>query len=167
MTAARDEVRIHLVRHAHAGDPMRWDGPDAARPLTRKGRRQATRLGAFLAAADIRPERIVSSPKVRARETSELLGKALRIEPVLDERLAVDCDLSELDAVLAAAGSEDVMVVGHDPYLSELMGELLGVGGQAMPKGAIATIDARRPLRRGSGSLRWFVPPELLPSDED
>jgi phosphohistidine phosphatase SixA len=122
MTATRDQLRIHLVRHAHAGDPARWDGPDAARPLSRKGRRQATRLGALLATADIRPERIVSSPKVRARETAELLGAALGVTPTLDDRLAEDCDLDELKAVVADAATADVMIVGHDPYLSELLG---------------------------------------------
>jgi hypothetical protein len=36
-----------------------------------------------------------------------------------------------------------------------------------MPKGSIATIDVRGPVRAGSGSLRWFVPPELLASEAD
>jgi phosphohistidine phosphatase len=159
-------LRIHLLRHAHAGDPLKWDGPDAARPLSRKGRRQAEALGAFLAAADVRPERIVSSPKVRARETAEIVGAALGVAPVLDDRLTADCDLDELEDVAVDTGARDVMVVGHDPYLSELFSELLGASGLAMPKGSIASIDVRRPLRPGGGSLRWFVPPVLLPSSE-
>jgi phosphohistidine phosphatase len=159
--------RIHLVRHAHAGDALRWDGPDSARPLTRKGHRQATALGVFLAAAGVRPERIISSPKVRARETADIVGAALGLEPVLDDRLAVDCDLAELDELLGEAGVRDVMVVGHDPYLSELLAELLGSTDQPMPKGAIATIDIERPLQRGMGTLRWFVPPGLLPASEE
>lgn len=160
-------VTLHLVRHAHAGDPLRWDGPDSARPLSRKGRGQAERLGAFLATAGVRPERIVSSPKVRARETAELLGRALGLEPVLDKRLAEDCDLDQLGSVIEAARSADVMVVGHDPYLSELLDELIGAHGQVMRKGAIATIEIERPLVRGTGTLRWLVPPELLPADHE
>jgi phosphohistidine phosphatase SixA len=160
----RDEtLRIHLLRHAHAGDPLKWDGPDAARPLSAKGRRQAAALGALLVAADVRPEVIVSSPKVRARETADLVGAALGVTPVLDERLADDCDLQGLEDVVTDAGVREVMVVGHDPYLSELFGELLGAPGQAMPKGSIATFDVRRPLRRGGGGLRWFMPPAIVP----
>ena len=36
-----------------------------------------------------------------------------------------------------------------------------------MPKGAIATIDVRRPLRPGSGSLCWFVPPAIVPASAE
>jgi phosphohistidine phosphatase len=166
--AKRDErdrsvVRLHLVRHAHAGDPLRWDGPDAARPLSDKGRRQASDLGAFLAAAGVRPSRIVTSPKVRARQTADIVGAALRVEPEQDDRLAVDCDLETLDAILEEGFASEVMVVGHDPYLSELLSELMGAADQVMRKGAIATIDAPRPLRGGSGLLRCLIPPELLP----
>lgn len=151
------------MRHAHAGDPLKWDGPDAIRPLSRKGRRQAAALGALLAAADVRPERIVSSPKVRARETADIVGTALGVAPVLDDRLADDLDLDDLESLMLDVGAREVMVVGHDPYMSELFAELVGAGGLAMPKGAIATIDIRRPLRPGAGSLAWFVPPALLP----
>jgi phosphohistidine phosphatase len=159
----RSVVRLHLVRHAHAGDPMRWDGPDAARPLSHKGRVQASDLGAFLAAADVRPGRIVTSPKERARQTADIVGAALRLEPEQDDRLAVGCDLPTLEAILEDGTAPEVMVVGHDPYLSELLSELVGAAGQVMRKGAIATIDAPRPLRGGSGLLRWLIPPEILP----
>jgi phosphohistidine phosphatase SixA len=159
----RSVVRLHLVRHAHAGDPLRWDGPDAARPLSDKGHVQASDLGAFLAAAKVRPGRIVTSPKVRARQTADAVGAALRLEPEEDDRLAVDCDLPTLESILEDATSPEVMVVGHDPYLSEVLSELVGAAGQVMRKGAIATIDAPRPLRGGSGLLRWLIPPEILP----
>ena len=47
--AAARLMLLHLLRHADAGDPEAWTGPDAARPLSDKGRAQAERLGAFLA----------------------------------------------------------------------------------------------------------------------
>ena len=61
-------LRLHLLRHAHAGDPEAWSGDDALRPLTRKGRRQCELLGAFLDAHGVRPDVIVSEPQgARAR----------------------------------------------------------------------------------------------------
>ena len=154
--------QVHLLRHAHAGDPERWDGPDAVRPLSRKGRRQAERLGAFLAGAGLRPDRIITSPKVRAAQTAAIVGAALGVEPEEDELLAQGCDLADLDAMLRASGAREPMIVGHDPDLSELLSVLVGARGQVMRKGALATIAVRPPLRPGEGVLRWLVPPELL-----
>lgn len=154
---------IHLLRHAHAGDPDRWDGPDAARPLSHKGRGQAERLGAFLAVAGVRPDRIITSPKVRAAQTAAIVGAALGLEPVVDARLAEGCGLSCLESMLGGADAREPMVVGHDPDLSMLLSVLLGASGQVMRKGALATIAVERPLERGCGVLRWMVPPELLP----
>jgi phosphohistidine phosphatase SixA len=158
---------VHLLRHAHAGDPERWDGPDAARPLSPKGRGQAERLGAFLVAAGVRPDRIITSPKVRATQTAAIVGAALGIEPVEDARLAEGCGLSCLDSLVHDAGAREPMVVGHDPDLSMLLSLLLGAGGQVMRKGALATIAVEPPLERGCGVLRWLVPPELLPAADD
>lgn len=160
-------VTLHLVRHAHAGDPDRWDGPDAARPLSRKGRGQAERLGAFLAAAGVRPDRIITSPKVRAVETAAIVGEALDLEPVQDARLAEGCGLSCLDAMVRDLDARAPMIVGHDPDLSLLLSVLTGARDQVMRKGAIATIEIERPLTRGAGTLRWLVPPELLPAERE
>ena len=54
------------------------------------------------------------------------------------------------------------MVVGHDPDFSMLLSGLIGSAPQGMRKGALATIDIQRPLRAGTGTLRWLIPPELL-----
>lgn len=153
---------VHLLRHAHAGDPGRWEGPDAIRPLSRKGRRQAERLGAFLVAAGVRPDHILTSPMARAAQTADIVGAALGIEPVGDDRLAGACDLADLEALVLDSGAREPMVVGHDPDLSQLLSVLIGARGQVMRKGALATIDVRGPLRPGGGILRWLVPPEVL-----
>lgn len=163
----RGRHRIHLVRHAHAGDPLKWDGPDALRPLSRKGRRQAAALGALLDAAGVHPGRIISSPKLRARQTADIIGSALGVAADLDDRLAEDCDLRDLEDLVTETGAPEVMVVGHDPYLSELFSVLVGGERLRMPKGAIATIDVQRPLRPDSGSLCWFVPPSIVPASAE
>jgi phosphohistidine phosphatase len=165
--AGRDLETLHLVRHAHAGDAERWDGPDELRPLTRKGRAQAARLGAFLLATGVRPDRIITSPLVRARQTAEIVGEALGLTPEEDDRLAGGCGLACLDRVLADAGAREPVVVGHDPDLSELLSVLLGGSGQVMRKCSLATFEVRRPLRPEGGTLRWLIPPEALPATGD
>lgn len=156
---------LHLLRHAHAGDPMKWDAPDAARPLSEKGRRQARRLGALLAAADEAPDVFVTSPKVRAVQTAELVAEAVGAPVVVDERLAGGLDLATVDAILVDSAPEArrPCLVGHDPDFSGLLGDLLGIGPVPMRKGAIARVDVSRPIAHGRGVLRWLLPPEIVP----
>ncbi|MCY7418475.1 MAG: histidine phosphatase family protein, partial [Chloroflexi bacterium] len=153
---------VHLVRHAHAGDSGAWDGPDELRPLTPKGRRQAERLGAVLLRIRVPPDRIITSPKARALQTAEILGQAIGVTPVIDERLADGCSLGRLDSILADAAARTPLLVGHDPEFSMLLSELIGSPAQEMRKGALATIGIRLPLRPATGLLRWLIPPELL-----
>lgn len=159
-------MELYLLRHAHAGDPAAWDGDDAARPLSKKGRRQAERLGELLAGIGFRPDALVSSTKVRARETATLVADRIGVEVRLDERLAFGFDLAALAALVDETGRpERLLLVGHDPDLSELVGGLVGLGYVAMRKGALARVDLDPPVALGAGELRWLLPPELLDRD--
>lgn len=156
---------LHLLRHAHAGDPERWDAPDAARPLSEKGRRQAARLGALLAAMDEPPDLFVTSPKVRAAQTAELVAEAIGAAVVVDARLAGGLDVRAVEDILleSAPDAARPCLVGHDPDFSGILGDLLGIAPVPMRKGAIARIDVARPIAYGRGVLRWLVPPEVVP----
>jgi phosphohistidine phosphatase len=154
---------LDLLRHADAGDPEAWDRPDAERPLSDKGRKQAKRLGDHLAAIGFRAEAIITSPKVRAAETAELVAERIEGRVTEDERLAGSLDLHLIDAILGAAGDPDeAMLVGHDPDFSELLSVLSAAAGVTMRKGALARIEIDRPLRPGGGTLRWLLPPDAL-----
>ena len=59
-------VELHFLRHAHAGDPLKWHGDDAERPLSGKGRDQADRLARMLEAIGFETDAILTSPKLRA-----------------------------------------------------------------------------------------------------
>jgi phosphohistidine phosphatase len=160
-------VALYLLRHAHAGDPLKWSGPDAERPLSAKGRRQAGRIAAHLAAVGAEIEAIISSPKVRARETAEPVARALKGKVTIDERLAGGLTVGALEAVIADAGDPgSVMVVGHDPDFSELAADLSAAPALPMRKGALARFDGPRPLREGGSTLRWLIPPDALPDDD-
>jgi phosphohistidine phosphatase len=157
-------IALHLLRHAHAGDPERWHGDDAERPLSDKGRRQAERIGRLLDHVDEAPDLFITSPKVRARQTAEIVADELDARVVVDPRLGGGLDLSTLSEVLLAhADGERPCVVGHDPDFSELLGELLGIPLLPMRKGAIARVDVGgRNLVAGRGQLRWLLPPEVV-----
>jgi phosphohistidine phosphatase len=154
---------LFLLRHAHAGDPARWTDDDSLRPLSDKGRRQSERIGRLLAAIDEAPDLLITSPKVRAAQTAEIVGAALKVPVVEDRRLAGSLDLDVIGEILAAAGpAVRPCLVGHDPDFSSLLGELLGVAEVPMRKGALARVDFEGRLSTGRGLLRYLVPPELL-----
>ena len=154
---------LHLLRHAHAGDGMSWDGPDDARPLTDKGLAQARRLGRFLAERRFETDAILTSPKLRSSQTAEVVAGHLALPVVVDERLAGPVDLGTLESILRDHHDPVMPVlVGHDPDFSELIAVLCGAAGMPMRKGSFARIEVDRPMQPGAGTLRWLIPPDLL-----
>ncbi len=153
---------LYLLRHAHAGDPEAWSGPDELRPLSERGKRQVKRLARFLAEGPVRPDAIVTSPKVRAEQTARTVAKALDIPVRLDQRLAGGFGMRSLAELLGSLEARQPMLVGHDPDFSALLANLAGSRGVEMRKGALAAIDLAWPLARGSGALRFLLSPELF-----
>jgi phosphohistidine phosphatase len=162
-TAHGDQTELYFLRHADAGDPESWNGPDDVRPLSGKGEKQARRLGKHLAAIGFKPGAIIASPKTRARQTAQIVADALDLEIAIDERLGGGLDAVALEAILFDAGEpERPVLVGHDPDFSELTAWIADAGSVSLKKGALARVDTVRPISRASGTLRWLVPPDLL-----
>jgi phosphohistidine phosphatase len=155
-------TELYLLRHADAGDPAAWTGNDADRPLSGKGEKQAERLGAFLAGTAFRVDAILTSPKVRAKKTAEIVAGHLGASVHVDDRLGGGLDTATVESILKDAGDpERVVLSGHDPDFTELLQDLTGCPVE-MKKGAMARIDIDRPLADGQGRLGWLVPPDLL-----
>jgi phosphohistidine phosphatase len=153
---------LHLLRHADAGDPEAWTGPDAVRPLSDKGRKQSKRLGDHLASIGFTVDLFVTSPKVRAEGTAEIVAERIQAKISVDDRLGGPFDVETVEAILADAGDpERVVLVGHDPDFSETLTTLCGPRLE-MRKGAFARIEIERPLRAGRGTLRWLIAPDAL-----
>lgn len=156
-------MELYLLRHADAGDPGAWNGLDADRPLSGKGQRQAERLGRFLAEIGFKPDALITSPKLRAAQTAELVAAATDAKTRRDDRLGGEVTVGTLAAVLRDAGDPTrVVVVGHDPDLSELVATLCGADRVPLKKGALARIDIDGSPAPERGTLRWLVPPDLL-----
>jgi phosphohistidine phosphatase len=129
-------VRVYLVRHAEAapGDP------DDLRPLTAAGKAAAGELGSRLAADGLRPDAVLSSPLLRARQTAAELARALGAELEADERLAPGADADALRAAVAGRG-ETVVVVGHQPDCSRISAEIAGGPEPAFPPAGLAVLE--------------------------
>ena len=152
-------MELYLLRHAHAGDPAAWDGPDATRPLSEKGERQADRLGRYLSSVGFAPDAIITSPKVRAARTAELIALHLAVPVGVDDRLGGDLSLESLEALLHDAGDPaKPVLVGHDPDFSELVALLVGHSGsrcaKALSRGSMPTCRCGRPAASSAGWSR-------------
>lgn len=128
-------MRLYLVRHAHAASGE----PDELRPLTAQGREQARALGERLRAEEARPEIVLTSPLLRARETGAELARALGAETEPDERLAPGASLEDVRAAVAGRG-EQVVVVGHQPDCGQIAEALTG-SEPAFPPAGLAVLE--------------------------
>jgi phosphohistidine phosphatase len=124
---------IYLLRH---GDAEKGDGDDDARRLTAKGERQARAAGRALAALGANLDACLTSPKLRAAETARLACEPLGLEPEVAEELRG----GGFDSLALAAGRGDVLLVGHEPSLSDEVARLTG-GRVKLRKGGIAIVD--------------------------
>jgi 8-oxo-dGTP diphosphatase len=140
-------VLVYVIRHAEAGDPRRWEGPDEARPLSDGGRRQAEHLVELF--ADQPFGQLVSSPFLRCVQTLEPLAetRGLPIEP--RDELAEGRPWEYLEKViLEAEGEGPAAVCVHGDALRALMGDLFERGisqrvDHAFRKGATWVIEVR------------------------
>lgn len=124
---------IWLLRHGDAED----GSPDAGRRLTAKGEEQGRAAGAALARLGVRLDAVVTSPKVRARDTARLACESLGVEASEDHRL--ESGPFDVGEVTAGIGDE-VLLVGHDPDFSMAVHRETGAQVR-MKKGGLAGID--------------------------
>ena len=126
-------MRLFVVRHAEAAPGE----PDALRPLTEHGRATARALGDRLAGD--RPDAVLCSPLLRARETAEAIAKAAGIAAEPDERLAPGASADDVREAIEGRG-ETVVVVGHQPDCGEVVVALAGYQ-PSFPPGGVAEVE--------------------------
>lgn len=123
-------MKRQLILLRHAKSSWKHDLPDHERPLNKRGRRDAPRIGAAIAELGWVPERVVCSTAARTRETLRRVIDQLSPLPEItfDERLYLG-DLAEIRGALDALPAElgRVMVVGHNPGWEDAVEQLSGI----------------------------------------
>ena len=154
---------VYFLRHAEADPDARIDFD---RKLTPKGLEQAAKAGKFLVRNGLLPEAIVSSPVVRARQTAEVVEKKLGqasvvIGPWLACGMTPERCLSELSV---HAGTNSVLLVGHEPDFSDTIAALLGLANPDslnIRKASLTGIELSG-FAAGAGRLQLLVPARLM-----
>jgi len=154
-------MELYFLRHGPAGSMSDWQGPDVERPLTDAGRRVVSAVADGLGRMDVDVDVILTSPYTRAMQTAEIVAERLGVSDRLhtDERLMAGFGLTELQRVLRDHGDiAGLMLVGHEPDFSTLVGELTGGSSVHMKKAAVARVDVEDAEAAG-GVLQWLIPP--------
>ena len=158
-------MEIYLIRHAIAEERGEEWPDDDLRPLTEEGVQRFREAAQGLLAFEAPPDRILTSPLVRARQTAELLAAATRPRAplaVMEELAPGYPPPKVLSKVRKTEDKGPVALVGHEPDLGHLVAHLLGAS-RPLPfkKGGMCRIDVvwGRPPR---GTLVWFLPPKAL-----
>lgn len=128
--SGRTAAPAELLILRHAKSDWKQDCADFDRPLNPRGRRDAPRMGAWLADHELMPDRVLSSPARRARQTAEAVCEALHIAAghiLWDDRLYLAALPLLLD-ILAETPAETrrLLLVGHNPGLEDLVAHLAG-----------------------------------------
>jgi phosphohistidine phosphatase len=157
-------MRLLVIRHAQAVPQGTRGLADGDRPLTADGERRFGASALAIARVVPAPDVLLTSPLLRARQTAALLAAAWRdIEPVFEPALAsgnVNTLLTMLERHPRAA---TVVLVGHEPTVSMLLAELLGVtssGAIAFEPGAAALLEIAS-IAPAHGRLLWFLLPAV------
>lgn len=116
-------MKLYVLRHGEAGNAMR----DALRELTPRGAQHAARVGQWLAKGPGMPDTVWVSPLVRAQQTADAVFRQCGQPLTLNEEplLVPDADPNVLLGKLEST-SADLLLVGHNPLLSDLLGRLVG-----------------------------------------
>jgi phosphohistidine phosphatase len=158
---------LYILRHGIAVDPGTPGIPDDERPLTPKGEKRMREIARGLRRLNLKLDRIVTSPLPRARATAEIVADVLDVKELLETSniLQAGTAAGTVKRWLAERTEERLMIVGHNPTVTELVALL--VHGSSQPricdlkKGGIAALG-RMSATQDLFELTWIATPRLI-----
>jgi phosphohistidine phosphatase len=158
-------MRIYVFRHGIAEDAAPGQD-DSTRALTPTGLEKLHKILRTARGAGVRPDMILTSPYARAVQTADVAKDVLDFSGDLIETEALVPYQNSVDLwqeILVHRADDELMVVGHNPLLSDFVCFLTGTPsyGIALKKGAIAMVDVPATSLRPQGSLMWLLTARL------
>lgn len=159
-------LELYLIRHGIAAERGSDYPDDSKRPLTSAGIARLRKEAKALVELDVDFDLIISSPLVRTKQTAEVFAQTMPSRPsvTLSDSLApAGTPASVFQELAKHMRKARIALVGHEPNIGELAARLIGARTPIeFKKGAICRIDFEVFPPKGSGQLRWFVPPKML-----
>ncbi len=158
-------MEIYVFRHGVAADAKPGQD-DAMRKLTLDGKRKLRQILALARDVGVRPDVVLSSPYRRALETAQMARGMLDLRPsIIETRILIPLERPEAvwEEIRSHQDAKQVMIVGHEPQLSSVVGYLIGAPGASvdLKKGAIARVDVDLAGPRPTGVLVWLLTAKL------
>ena len=164
-------MKIYLVRHGIAVDPgAPGYEDDSLRPLAEEGSSKMKKIAAALKGLNVKPDLIVASPYVRARQTAEILAKVLKYkrELIFNEVLV---PMGNADNIIGTINEkysvDELMLVGHEPCLSSLISMLVTGSPKSVfdiKKGGVGCLSVDSLHIDRKVVLEWLLTPKILTS---
>ena len=148
-------MKLYVLRHGKADWPA-WDKGDALRPLNEEGIAEMQRIAKFFKQIGVAPGLILSSPLPRAHQTAQLAQKQIGGELKIEDSLSPGATPHTVKSLCEACNS-DLMIVGHEPDLSEIIRSFSGARVK-MSKGGLARLDFDQAEK---ARLIWLLPAKI------
>ena len=159
-------LELYLIRHGIAAERGDDYPDDSKRPLTNDGISSLRKEVEALETLDVAFDHIITSPLVRTKQTAEIFAQHLTSKPSMstsDSLAPAGSPAGVVQDVVKHARKGRIALVGHEPNLGELAARLIGAKTPIeFKKGGICRIDFETFPPKGTGSLRYFLPPRLL-----
>jgi len=148
-------MEILLVRHGAAS----WDTKtDIERTLTEVGETEVNAAAGWLATTDWTPDEVWVSPYKRAGETAAIFNRSWQLRLRIKSSLSPDTPLSELETMLSTFRGERLLLVAHNPLLSNAINHWHGAEAQSywgMQTASMAMLTAEV-FSHGCATLQWL-----------
>jgi phosphohistidine phosphatase len=159
-------LELYLIRHGIAAERGDDYPDDSKRPLTNAGIKRLQQEARALDSLGVGFDHIITSPLVRTKQTADVLAAGLESKPPITTSDAL-APAGTPAAVLHELGRHmrkaRIALVGHEPNIGELAARLIGARVPLeFKKGGICRIDFDVFPPKGTGQLRWFLPPGML-----
>jgi phosphohistidine phosphatase len=163
-------MNLFILRHGIAVEPGRHGfEKDADRPLIPEGERKLKLIAGAMEALGLSFDLILSSPYLRARQTAELVAEALKARKRLElsDALTPGGSTKKLVELLShlQPAPENVLLVGHEPYLSGLISLLVSGDGAlavVMKKGGLCKLSTESLKHGRCAALEWLLTPKQM-----
>ena len=160
---------LYVLRHGEAGERLPAGGSDSERPLTVTGIEEVEQVADGLSTLGLKFDLVATSPLLRSLQTARIVSKVLKIKKgKIQEWNELKPEGNRLDLYrrLGQFKFEScVLVVGHEPYLSNMVAEAV-LGNHAsrlvLKKAGVARLGLTSVVPKAKGELRWLLTPRLL-----